>query len=114
MPTERKAGPLRAPRPIGSLSQMALVKSVTADSDGEFGFGQLKAVRYTLVIDNIDWGWSHWFNVEVRDQPRETESVLIDGSPILPDCSGGHEFVMKSKSITTFRRSLNFGSVQPR
>src|SRR5215469_2709684 len=83
-------------RPIVSLTQMPLVKSVTADSGGRFDFGSLQVGHYTLAIDNADWGLSDWYDVEVKAQPRATESVLIDVSPNLPDCSGGHEFIVKT------------------
>ena len=72
-------------------SDLELVKTVETNSDGRFDFGPLKAGHYTLVIEGDQ------FDVEVRDLPRLTESVTIDVSPIFPDCTGGHEFILKEK-----------------
>lgn len=69
-----------------------LVKTVEADDHGSFDFGQLKLGHYVLRIDDNDL-----FDVEIKDLPRQTESVTIDVSPINPDCKGGHEFIVKMK-----------------
>lgn len=69
-----------------------LVKTIETDDRGSFDFGPLKLGHYTLRIDDNDL-----FDVEVKDLPRETESVIIDVSPINPDCKGGHEFLVKMK-----------------
>jgi hypothetical protein len=58
--------------------------------------------HYRLVIEeqngsNESWSGHGVFDVEVKELPRATESVIIDVSPINPDCSGGHEFNVKSK-----------------
>jgi hypothetical protein len=63
------------------------VKSVETDGNGMFDFGPLGAGHYTLSIDDADW-----FDVEIKELPQVTQSVTIDVSPVLPDCSGGHEF----------------------
>ena len=75
---------------------MPLVKKSTTDDDGEFDFGSLEQGHYTLVIDDAHWGGSAWFDVEIKTMPRQTESVTIDISPNFPDCTGGHEFIVKS------------------
>jgi len=67
------------------------VKTVETNSDGHFDFGPLKIGHYTLVIEGDQ------FDVEIKDLPRLTESVTIDVSPIFPDCTGGHEFILKEK-----------------
>jgi len=67
------------------------VKTVETNSDGRFDFGPLKTGHYTLVIEGDQ------FDVEIKDLPRLTESVTIDVSPIFPDCTGGHEFILKEK-----------------
>jgi hypothetical protein len=72
-------------------SDLELVKTVETNSDGRFDFGPLKAGHYTLVIEGDQ------FDVEIKDLPRLTESVTIDVSPIFPDCTGGHEFILKEK-----------------
>ena len=69
-----------------------LVKTIETDDRGSFDFGPLKLGHYMLRIDNNDL-----FDVEVKDLPRKTESVIIDVSPINPNCKGGHEFLVKMK-----------------
>ena len=69
-----------------------LIKTVETDDGGSFDFGPLKLGHYTLRIDDNDL-----FSVEVKDLPRKTVSVIIDVSPINPDCKGGHEFIVKTK-----------------
>jgi hypothetical protein len=72
-----------------------LVKTVETDSAGKFDFGSLKTGHYELVVGDV---WSlETFDVEVTPLPRATESVTIDASPFYPDCTGGHEFIIKSK-----------------
>jgi hypothetical protein len=88
--------------PIHSQSEAPFVKAVETDSSGDFDFGILKTGHYTLVIDGQRVGDDQWtphdrYDVEVKDQPRPTVSVTIDVSPVFPDCSGGHEFIVKSR-----------------
>ena len=56
-----------------------LVKTIETDERGSFDFEPLKLGKYMLRIDDNDL-----FYVEVKDTPRETESVTIDISPINP------------------------------
>ena len=76
---------------------MSLVKKSTADDDGNFDFGTLNQGHYTLIVDDVGWGSSTWFDVEIKNLPRQTESVIVDISPNFPDCKGGHEFIINSK-----------------
>lgn len=69
-----------------------LVKTVETDDHGSFDFGPLRIGHYTLRIDD-----DNSFDVEIKDLPQKTESVTIDASPVYPDCSGGHEFIIKTK-----------------
>lgn len=69
-----------------------LVKTIETDEHGSFDFGPLKLGHYTLAIDDAEL-----FEVEIKDLPRKIESVTIDVSPISPDCTGGHEFIVKMK-----------------
>lgn len=71
-----------------------LVKAVETDDQGSFDFGQLRIGHYTLRIDD-----DNSFDVEIKDLPQKTESVLIDASPVYPDCSGGHEFHRKDEKM---------------
>jgi hypothetical protein len=52
--------------------------------------------HYMLVIDwpGIDGGF---FDVEIKNLVAKTASVMIDVSPVDPDCEGGHEFIVPSK-----------------
>ena len=75
---------------------MFLVKKSTADEDGNFDFGSLNLGHYTLIVDDVSWGSSDWFDVEIKALPRQTESVTVDISPNFPDCKGGHEFIISS------------------
>jgi hypothetical protein len=67
-------------------------KTVETDDQGNFDFGPLRIGHYTLRIDNNDV-----FDVEVKDLPRVTDLVTIDVSPVYPDCTGGHEFVVRNR-----------------
>jgi len=73
-------------------SGMPLVRAVETDGDGKFNFGPVKTGHYTLMV-----GEDQSFDVEVKDLPDVTESITIDVSPVYPDCTGGHEFVVKWK-----------------
>lgn len=68
------------------------IKTVETDGKGMFDFGPLRTGHYTLAIDDEDW-----FDVEIKEQPHVTESVTIDVSPVYPDCTGGHEFIVRTK-----------------
>jgi|SRR5579871_792709 len=78
-----------------SLKDMPLVKVVETDADGRFDFGPVKVGHYTLAID--DGKLFDEFDVEVKEQSKVTASVIIDVTSIKPDCSGGHEFIVKSR-----------------
>jgi hypothetical protein len=70
----------------------SLVKTVETDDRGNFEFGPLKMGHYTLKVDDVDS-----FDVERTDLPRQTGNITIDVSPVYPDCTGGHEFIVSSK-----------------
>jgi hypothetical protein len=50
--------------------------------------------HYYLDIDDEKGGLFDEFQVEVMSSQRPTESETIDISPVQPDCSGGHEFMV--------------------
>ena len=77
--------------PRWEWSGVPLVRTIETDNDGRFDFGPVKTGHYTLVVEN-----DH-FDVEVKDLTHLTESVTIDVSPFYPDCTGGHEFIVKTK-----------------
>jgi hypothetical protein len=72
------------------------VKTVLTGTDGKFDFGSLRPSHYYLRIDDGKGELSDWFEVEVKGPPSPKESVMIDISPIRPDCSGGHEFIIRA------------------
>jgi hypothetical protein len=74
---------------------MPELSSVQADESGRFDFGNLGPGHYTLVVERGDL--VGWFDVEVKARVPETEAVLIDISPVFPDCKGGHEFIVRDK-----------------
>jgi hypothetical protein len=71
------------------------VKSVVANGDGKFDFGSLKPGHYYLRIEDEKGPLSAWFQVEVKGPQNANESETIDISPVYPDCTGGHEFIVK-------------------
>ena len=69
-----------------------IIKTVETDGNGMFDFGPLGTGHYTLAIDGEDS-----FDVEIKELPQATESVTIDVSPVYPDCTGGHEFIIRTR-----------------
>ena len=76
--------------------KLAAVKTVAADSNGKFDFGTLEPSHYYLRVDDENGGLSDWFDVEVKRPLAPKESVTIDISAVSPDCSGGHEFIVRA------------------
>jgi len=80
--------------PLAAWDEALVVKTVETDNNGNFNFGPVKTGHYRLRIDEKDS-----FDVEVKqDLPRVTESVIVDVSPVHPDCTGGHELIVRGKS----------------
>jgi len=81
----------RSPANTQELKRIAVAQT---DSDGKFDLGTTPNGHYILYItvkDSDEMGAR--FDVEVTDTVRPTEGLLIDVSPIRPDCSGGSEFI---------------------
>jgi hypothetical protein len=72
------------------------IKTVLTDNDGKFDFGDLKPSHYFLGIDDEKGSLSDLFEVEVKGPPNPKESETIDISPVHPDCTGGHEFIVRA------------------
>jgi hypothetical protein len=68
-----------------------IIKTVETDGAGMFDFGPLRTGHYTLAIDDEDS-----FDVEIKGSPQVTESITIDVSPVYPDCTGGHDFIVRT------------------
>ena len=79
-----------------SVSDLVSVKSAVTDTNGQFDFGALRPGHYTLIVEGEKWTSSDWFDVEVKSPPNPKESVTIDISPVSPDCTGGHEFIVNA------------------
>jgi hypothetical protein len=69
-----------------------VIRTVETDSEGMFDFGPQRTGHYTLIIEDEDS-----FDVEVKESAQVTESVTIDVTPTSPDCTGGHEFIVRTK-----------------
>ena len=67
-------------------------RTVETDGEGIFDFGSVSAGHYTLVIGDEDS-----FDVEVKEKPNRSETLTIDVSPVSPDCTGGHELIVKTE-----------------
>jgi hypothetical protein len=78
--------------PRASWDDASLIKRVETDNHGNFDLGLVRTGHYTLRIDDNDL-----FDVELKDLPLVTKSVTIDVSPVYPDCTGGHGFVVRTK-----------------
>jgi hypothetical protein len=82
-------------RSRGRDSTQLLVKTTKTDINGYFDFGEIKPGHYTLIVDDNELG-PDFFDVEVKQQAKQTSSVTIDVSPVFPDCTGGHEFIVQN------------------
>jgi hypothetical protein len=78
------------------LTKELEVRRITADDDGRFDFGQLQTGHSTLRI--AAGTHEEYFDVEITGSVKPTDSILIDISPVTPDCKGGHEFNVKGKA----------------
>jgi hypothetical protein len=79
------------PAKPADLKRIAVVKT---DANGNFDFGKVGIGHYYLHVDAKDSGaMEDSFEVEVTDRARLTQSILIDISPVHPDCTGGHDFI---------------------
>jgi hypothetical protein len=82
-------------RPVKQRDEMPLVRTTKTDINGYFDFGEVAPGHYTLIVDDNELGTSDWFDVEVKQQAKQTVAVTIDVSPPFPDCKGGHEFIVQ-------------------
>ena len=69
-----------------------VLKIARTNKQGLFDFGQLPKGHYTLRIDD-PWGGETRFDVEIAALPKPVDIVMIDVSPLYPDCTGGREFL---------------------
>lgn len=77
----------------------APVKTVVANSNGKFDFGLLKPGHCYLKIHDQKGSLSAVFQIELKGGQNPKESEIIDISPVHPDCTGGHEFILKGNQV---------------
>jgi hypothetical protein len=78
------------------ISTRVPVKTVLTGTDGKFDFGIVKPGHYYLRIIDEKGSLEDGFEIEVREPPNPKESETIDISPVYPDCTGGHEFIVRA------------------
>jgi hypothetical protein len=66
-----------------------------SDDKGIFDFGQIPDGRYTLLI-STEWNDDE-YAVEITQKVHKSDLIKIDISPVNPDCTGGHEFLINQK-----------------
>jgi hypothetical protein len=72
------------------------ITQVKTSSRGAFDFGFVPEGHYSLGVSvSGSDSLGGWFPVEITNKVGRTEEILLDVSPIHPDCTGGHEFVEK-------------------
>jgi hypothetical protein len=76
-----------------NIEDLKRISTVTTDSDGNFDFGPIPKGHYHLRIDADQM--DNWFDVEVIDTVSKTDRIIVDVSPVAPDCTGGHKFTEK-------------------
>jgi len=86
-------------RPLAKVEDRKKIAVIKTDSHGNFDFGAVPKGHYSLDIGVKDSDrMGGWFDVEVTDTVKPTNNIVIDVSPIAPDCTGGHEFIENKKS----------------
>ena len=71
---------------------------VVTNQKGEFEFASLKEGHYTLHIKGRNL--EDWFDVEITNKVPVTRQIIIDASPVFPDCTGGHEMEIQANPKT--------------
>ena len=71
-----------------------LIAEVKTNTSGAFDFGAVDEGHYSLEVSVKDSeSLGGWFPVEVTNKVGRTQEIVLDVSPIHPDCSGGQEFI---------------------
>ena len=83
--------------PINSRDEKPIIAATQTCKHGSFDFGVLKSGHYSLIVEDQGWGSSDWVDVEIMRLPKETVSVTVDIAPNIPDCKGGHEFMVSAR-----------------
>jgi len=83
-------------RPSTRREHLKNIAAARADDGGRFNFNSIQEGHYILIVEAKDLGEQR-FDVEVTPRTKATTSVLIDVSPVRPDCTGGHEFIVRVK-----------------
>jgi|1185.fasta_scaffold66622_2 hypothetical protein len=80
--------------PFNDWRELKRVAQVTAGSNGRFDFGSLATGHYILTV--VGGNLSDEFDVEALPARTKPQQVLIDISPVYPDCQGGHNFIVSN------------------
>ena len=81
--------------PYTDLAELTKVAERTTDNQGYFDFGTVKEGHYILDIKMAE-DWVDVYDVQVTNKAPQIRQITIDVSPIHPDCTGGHEFVIET------------------
>ena len=75
-------------------SKLKPITNVKTNSKGAFDFGAVPEGHYQLgvSVEGSD-SLGGWFPVEVTNKVGRTKEIILDVSPIHPDCKGGEEFI---------------------
>jgi hypothetical protein len=82
-------------QPFDWTNKLPAVARTRATPAGQFEFGDIKQGHYRLEIS--DGNLDDLFDVEITNRVSKTKSILIDVSPIFPDCTGGHQFEVEAE-----------------
>ena len=81
---------------MAHLEDLKPVAKVKSDDSGRFDFGSIAQGHYIFGIVTKGLGEDQ-FEVKVTRKAKPTESILVDVSHVMADCSGGHKFIVKVK-----------------
>jgi hypothetical protein len=76
----------------------APILTAKTDVNGWFELKDVKPGHFSINVK--DEKLNGWFDVEVTDKAKPTDFINIDISLNFPDCKGGHEFEIHTKSLT--------------
>ncbi|MDR3754764.1 MAG: hypothetical protein P4K93_06070 [Terracidiphilus sp.] len=78
--------------PVEDKGKLRIIARTKTGKNGEFDLSNAPDGHYFLDIDTL-WG-GDTYTIQIVHRLQRNQSVLIDVSPVYPDCTGGHEFVI--------------------
>jgi len=78
--------------PVQDTSKLRVIAQTKTGKNGEFDLSNAPDGHFFLDIDT-PWG-DDSYSIQVAHHPQGNRSLLIDVSPVHPDCTGGHEFIV--------------------